>query len=272
MVRIAVYGSGSSDKEQIRIYAESVNASGKVICRVAFYDNYDELAWDMEELGCYDVVVIYRDWTVAKLIRSRYDTVNVVMVADGTHNDVYDVQPCYLLYEPYDEEAFAKVMTSAMRSSDGEDMFAFCANRINYRLRVGEIMYFENDRRKIKIVCKEHTYTFYGNMSDLEARMRSTHTEFIRVHSSYLINISYIREFYANRVVMSNGMVIVISAGRRSDVREKYIAYLSSLNMLENHINFSNSMFRRPLRVTLPAAANSYFPKPLAEKTSPDLS
>lgn len=226
-MRIAAYGSNDSDREIMRLYMGRMNSCQNGGFTVAFYDSVDHLIWDIDVLGGFDVVVIYRSWQAARLIRLKYGEANMVMVSRGADEGIYDIQPCYLIYEPVDEKNFEKVMGAALRAA-GDGIFTFQSGRTRYRLSLQDIMYFENDKRRINVLCEDRKYTYYGKMRDLEVRVGSMSSDFMRVHESYMVNSAYVREFYANRLVMKNGACIAISAGRRPVVREQYMGYMGA--------------------------------------------
>lgn len=226
MLKMAVYGGTARERQQLDFCVGEIGRSMRISVERHFYDNGDELLWDIDETGDFDMVAVYRDWDIARMMRERSSMMNIVMMADGACTELYDVQPCYLVYEPFDTGSIEKVMTAAIRIFGAADMFTFTSGRARRRVKTRDIMYFENDKRRINVVCRQHTYTYYGSMRELEQQMNRSHEDFIRVHESYMVNPAYVREFYADRLVMGDGSCIGISVGRRAGVREKCSAYM----------------------------------------------
>lgn len=231
MVRMAVCGRNGSDMSGLRIHLNRWSRRNGRESRVAFYERPEELMWDMETGGMYDVVIIYRCWQAARMVRERYAHVRMVVVMDSFDEEVYDVQPCFPVYEPIDSYSFEKAMSEALSGAQRRKRFAFRAGRVNHSVSVEDIMYFENDKRLIRIVCTERSYTYYGSMRELECRISGVGGGFIRVHESYMINPDYVREFYTNHLIMENGVSIGISTRRRADTRKRYMEYYESTHI-----------------------------------------
>ena len=73
------------------------------------------------------------------------------MVALGMSRKMYEVQPCYQVYEPMSETDFMRVFMSAVGGIEKSPCFVFSTGWVKYRLNVHEIMYFESDKRKVNI-------------------------------------------------------------------------------------------------------------------------
>lgn len=223
MVRVAVYGGTAAEQACVRDYMEKLNTYAGAA--VTFYENREGLLWGMELSGQFDAVIVHRSWEVVRLLRDRFSAVNVVAVAPGGDTGLYDVQPCYLIYEPVSAENLEKVMGAALKSVIEADVFSFHSGRADFRVRVCDILYFENEKRRINIVCEDRSYSYYGSMRELELKMEVTHGEFMRIQESYLVNPAFVREFHPAYLVMSDGRSISFGRKRIADIREKYMRY-----------------------------------------------
>ena len=90
-----------------------------------------------------------------------------------------------------------------------------------YRISEKDILYFQSTGRKINIVMKKEVKTFYGKLNEIEERIPEN--VFLRIHKSYLVNKSYVKEFTYEWVKMLNGDVLNISKINRADVRRKIL-------------------------------------------------
>lgn len=68
---------------------------------------------------------------------------------------------------------------------------------------------------------KKEIRTFYGKLNEIEERLPEN--VFLRIHKSYLVNKSYVKEFTYEWIKMLNGDVLSISKINRADVRRKIL-------------------------------------------------
>lgn len=226
MLKAAVYCSNSYVAGMIRRYMAELDRIHGMQCRTDYYDHRDQLIWAVDTPGTYDVVIVYREWDVAYILRERAEYINLVMIAPGVNKKLYDVQPCYQIYEPLNLENFYKVIRSAVGDYDRCPGLSFQFGKVRYMLNPHEILYFENDRRRIGVVLKTRRYSFYGCMTDLEKRIRLVSRDFVRIQGSYIVNLEYVREYSGSWVCMIDDRQINISAGRRADMKSRYEEYM----------------------------------------------
>ena len=226
MLKAAVYCSNSYVAGMIRRYMAELDRIHGMQCRTDYYDNREQLIWAVDTPGAYDIVIVYREWDVAYILRERTKHINLVMIVPGVNKKLYDVQPCYQIYEPVNFGNFYKVIRSAVGDQDRCPGLSFQFGKVRYMLNPHEILYFENDRRRIDVVLDTRRYTFYGCMADLEERLRLVSRDFVRIQGSYIVNLEYIREYSGTWVCMMDGRQINISAGRRADMRSRYEEYM----------------------------------------------
>ena len=226
MLKVAVYCSNPSVAGMLRRYMAELDKVHGLQCKTDYYDSRERLVWEMDTPGMYDIVIVYREWDVASILRQRTEHINLVMIAPGINKRLYDIQPCYQIYEPVNLGNFYKVICSAAGGHDRYPGMSFQFGKVRYMLNPHEIIYFENDRRKIDVVSETRRYTVYGNMSDLESRLKLMSRDFVRIQESYIVNLEYVREYSGTWVCMADGRQINISAGRRADMKSRYEEYM----------------------------------------------
>jgi DNA-binding LytR/AlgR family response regulator len=87
-----------------------------------------------------------------------------------------------------------------------------------YSIPINEILYFESQNRKIKIVSVHQVDFFYGKLSDVVFSVSKY--QFIHIHRSYLINSIHVSIVRYNEVVLSNGITLPISRSKRINLRD----------------------------------------------------
>lgn len=217
MAKIAVYSKNPYGMGMIRAYIEETEIKYGGSNEVAFYDSEDVLLWDADSVGMFDVVIVYRDWQAAAIFRRRLKEADIVMVAQGMSRRLYDVQPCYQIYEPARREDFMRVFMAAVNGNQCSKCFVFRSGWVRYRLNVHEIIYFESDRRVIKIKGLYGDYSFYGSMRELSEQIKEQCTTFVRAHSSFIINTEYVRSYSSRQIVMLDGTCINVNGKWRQN-------------------------------------------------------
>jgi hypothetical protein len=96
-------------------------------------------------------------------------------------------------------------------------------NRIKNKIHYGDIVYFESDRRHIKIICCDGTEkTFVGKMKELADSLPFS---FVMVAQSFVINLRHIKMYKKDSCVMDNDRVINIGRKFKDAFGIKMIEY-----------------------------------------------
>lgn len=77
---------------------------------------------------------------------------------------------------------------------------------------LGNVLYFASDARRIHMVSIDEEETFYYKMNDLEEYLQTKNNNFIRIHQSYLVNVSYIQKFNRHYILLRSGEELKISS------------------------------------------------------------
>lgn len=88
------------------------------------------------------------------------------------------------------------------------------------------LLYIESNLHKLEFHIMEDDmkiYTMYETLNALEDRLAAN--DFVRIHQSYLVNIKYIKNVVRYKVVLTNGVELVIPKARYTYVKEQFISY-----------------------------------------------
>lgn len=88
------------------------------------------------------------------------------------------------------------------------------------------LLYIESRLHKLEFHVMEDDmkiYTMYETLNALEDRLAAN--KFVRIHQSYLVNIKYIKNVVRYKVVLTNGVELVIPKVRYTYVKEQFISY-----------------------------------------------
>lgn len=75
--------------------------------------------------------------------------------------------------------------------------FVFEGYRVQAVDYLDEIQYFYSDKRKVSVVTKERTLSFYAKLDEVEERIGSS---FVRIHQRYLVNADAVTYIGASSV------------------------------------------------------------------------
>jgi Response regulator of the LytR/AlgR family len=88
------------------------------------------------------------------------------------------------------------------------------------------LLYIESNLHKLEFHIMEDDmkiYTMYETLNALEEKLAVN--DFIRIHQSYLVNIKHIKNVVRYKVVLTNGVELIIPKARYTYVKEQFISY-----------------------------------------------
>lgn len=217
----------SSIEEMILLYAER----NKVKMDVKIWYTGEELCKYLEQGGHLDV--LFLDIELFKLsgievggfIRNSLEDRGMQIVyisGEPAHaQKLFKSQPLDFLVKPITRRQIEDSLDLAVKLLEkNAEKFQFQNGRDYYYMAYGEIIYFESQGRKIKIVAAGAEKEFYGGIRDLEKKLPG---EFFTIHQSYVINKTHVVRYAYEMVEMDNGMMLPISKAYRKQVREKLL-------------------------------------------------
>lgn len=89
------------------------------------------------------------------------------------------------------------------------------------RINLWKVRYFETRQRKIAAMLDDGEVEFYQKMGDLFDAIQES--GFIRVHQSYVVNLSQITALHSHEVVLLDGTAIPVSKRYLTQVRDQLL-------------------------------------------------
>ena len=159
------------------------------------------------------------------------DEESIIVFITGAKEYVFqafDVAALHYLVKPVDDAKLQEVLERAKKEiekkQDRKDRQIFIKTRNkNITLNVADILYFENEMRKIIAHTVRGEISFYSVMADME---KEAGAGFYRCHRGYLVNLSYVAEYDMENILLSNGEKIYLSKDRYHDFVKQYMRYL----------------------------------------------
>lgn len=162
---------------------------------------------------------------VANYIRKKLDNIRMQIVyisgKPSYAQQLFKTHPLDFLVKPISREQIGETMKEAVRMIErAEKRFEFQWGKEYYYIPMGEIIYFESERRKIQVVTIKETFTFYGRLKEVAKRLSE---DFIIIHQSYIVNQKYVFRYTYEMVEMTNGTILMISPAKRKQVRDRIL-------------------------------------------------
>ena len=113
------------------------------------------------------------------------------------------------------------------------DKLSYSVTKLEFDFKEGKreislerLLYVESNLHKLEFHVMEDDlkiYTMYETLNALESKLVAK--DFVRIHQSYLVNIKYIKNVVRYKVVLTNGIELVIPKARYTYVKEQFILY-----------------------------------------------
>lgn len=221
------------DEKYIREYLKQLILSCNPELNVSLYDTGEALLCEQRPM---DIIFLDIRLTAmsgletAKILReTNHNTVIIFITGKKEYVfDAFDVEAFHYLLKPVKEEKFFEVLKRAVmeaenRTKSRERILLVKTKQGNQTVNIHDILYAENDRRRIILHTWKEEIVFYSKMEELEARLGKV---FFRCHRGYLVNMDYISIYDRESIRLKNGETIYMSKQKYQMFVESYLHYL----------------------------------------------
>lgn len=167
--------------------------------------------------------------TARRLRKENRETLIIFITALKEYvYESFDVAAFWYLLKPVEEEKFKAVLERAIeecqrrKGSREKQIFVQTKNK-NYVLSVQDILYLENQKRKVLIHTKQEVIAFYSPMAKLEEKLGEG---FYRCHRGYLVNLAYVASYTGESIQLANRETIYLAKNKYQDFVMQYMRYL----------------------------------------------
>ena len=178
-----------------------------------------------------DVVIIDMDQeddgiAIAECVLEYQKNSQIIFVSgsDEYYLDVYNVDHVYFLKKPVESRLLVQALEKAVKKLDrlhGKCLVVKNKQGI-YKIELSDIIYFENEKRKIHIHTVDRKISFYGKFEGL---LDSLSRDFYRCHNSYIVNMAKVCELSGKKFLCENGKSIPVSKTYYVKVRDALEQY-----------------------------------------------
>ena len=154
------------------------------------------------------------------------ETTQIVYISgkDSYAMELFDIRPLNFLIKPLQEEKIEAAVRKAIDLVEkGNHYFEYKIGRTNNKIPIKDIIYFESEGKKVKMVLQNQNHEFYSKLIDIEQHLNNK--VFISIHKSYLVNYLHVVEYQYDNVKMSDGTILPISQQHRKSVRDRLLQF-----------------------------------------------
>ena len=140
--------------------------------------------------------------------------------------DVYETRHVYYIVKEKFEEKLLGVLEKAVQQLQKQNrrIILQCHGGVKANLKLDDILYFERDRRITYVVTQEKEYVVDEKIQEIEERITSD--DFVRCHTSFLVNFSYVKECTKKKMLLENGKIVDISRSYWKKTEDAYVEWV----------------------------------------------
>ena len=158
--------------------------------------------------------------------KSKQKKILIAIAADDGHaQELIELEVFRLLVKPLNEVMFDKYFYEALSKFPIiSKVYNFQYNRIQYKILLNEIIYFQSDKRITYIITNNKInkiYSCYKSLNKVESEVLVLSNLFCRIHQSFLINVLYVKYFTEEIVELIDGTILGISRKRKKSTIEQ---------------------------------------------------
>lgn len=178
LIRVAVVDDENIICSQIEQYLLQIEEELNIHFDIGVLYSGEELCQQLKQNIYYDVIFLNIEMqdvngiTASEFIRKQLldDGVQIVYVSGKTQYalELFQYSPLDFLIKPLDYVRLKQVVAKISRIMGlWSDVFSYRKNYETIKVKIKDILYFESDGRKIKIVTTNYTDEFYAILEDL---------------------------------------------------------------------------------------------------------
>ncbi|MEL6867870.1 MAG: LytTR family DNA-binding domain-containing protein, partial [Bacteroidota bacterium] len=145
----------------------------------------------------------------------------------------FDLDAVDYLLKPFSFERFLKAVNKAKTqlhlstpssnlppSPDSQEFMVIRSEAKTTKVFLDQILFIEGLKEYVRIVCQEEKLVMLESLKNLEAQLPAE--RFMRIHKSYIINISAVKALEGNRLLIEE-YKIPISRARKAEVMKRIL-------------------------------------------------
>lgn len=236
MIRIAVCDDVESERREVIDCVNSYFGKGEQAFETDEFSSGAELLKSDAKYDLYllDVLMPETDgMRAAKELRLRYPDAIFVFITSNLDSAVegYRVEASGFLIKPLRSDAFNETMDHLMQRGliGPEPTLAVVSKRLPMEIPLSRIIAFESELHRVYLHMDGTAISVNQRLADIEETL-SDHSEFLRCHQSFIINLRYVsdmdsRHFFISDSVKCAHKSIPISRARLKFCKMEFYQY-----------------------------------------------
>lgn len=231
-MNIAICDDEQSQLEYVHVLVQEWSMKNNIQTDLRLFKSAEEF-WFAYEKDVFDIVILdiqmngQNGMDLARELRRFQDNVGIIFLSGFTDflSEGYEVDAVRYLLKPVDKEklfsALSAVLQKSKEKNDRKVLFPLAAESI--AIYESEIFYTEAFSHSTKLVTKGGFLELPLGIGDVESMLSSD--KFYKVHRSYLVNLSAIKQIRKYELTLDNGDTVPVSRRLFSDVHRAFIFY-----------------------------------------------
>ena len=217
---------------------EMVEKTGRIE-KCDLYDNPDSIRAALRKNVAYDIVFMDIDWKreeengiqYAAEINRLYPETNIIFTT--SYNERFSqeifwetVNLCGYLVKPVQGANLQRLLDKIEKQRNSEDKSIVLKQKGAFKvLPYNQILYLESKAHQIYIHTTDEEIMVYEKLDMYEDKLKNS---FVRVHQSYLVNMTYIKRIDKKNLQLQDDTILPVSKSKYLSARNKYFAFLRS--------------------------------------------
>ncbi len=168
---------------------------------------------------------------VAKKIREISNEIFIVFVTAYVNYTLEGYKVDAIRYLLKDNNNFQNILDECMNAIIEKLNYKvvkkeFKFNEGTKEISLERILYIESRLHKLEFHIMEKElkiYTIYEILNQVEKELEGNN--FARIHQSFLVNLKYVKNVFRYKIVLNNGIELIIPKARYKDVKDTFIVF-----------------------------------------------
>ena len=218
-LQAAEYAGRFFEREGIEVHIDTYAGGRELLESDREYDLYllDVLMPGMSGIDAAQALAEDKDHPVVVFITSSLES-----AVEG-----YRVEAAGFILKPVEEESFWSTMERVVRRRLGvkKAVLSLVHNRVNVELPLERLAWFENRLHRVFVKLTDgEVLSVNQKLSELQLVLEP-HSQFLRCHQSYLVNLDYVDKLEDSCFYMRDGQMIPISRNFYKQSKNAYYHY-----------------------------------------------
>ena len=232
-MNVIICDDDKHDREKLNTLIDKYVLDNNIQMSVSEYESGEALLESIKNGKCADIIFLDINMdnmdglTLAKKIRVMMEDVPIILVTAFINYalDGYKVRASRFLVKDDLDKTFDECMDDILceMQRKSKNIILSCVEG-DIRFKVTEILMIETARHKNLIHTEGEMYQIYEKLDILEEMLKGY--GFLRIHQSYLVNMSHVRSINSYELTLDNGIKIPVPKARYKEVKREYTLYV----------------------------------------------